>query len=202
MAEALESTHKTALVLRNKVVIVGDPTVGKSALTQMFHTGGSVFPKNYVMTTYVDFAVKAVSIPDTSAQVELYLFDLAGQSIFNVNDQAVPHWETANSLVLVFDVGSRDSFQSCAKWMAEIKAARAGSRPLPGVLVANKVDFRDTGRAEVSAPEAMEFARRHGLEYFETSAATGKDVDAPFNFLVNAFYRKYEERVKRLSGEA
>lgn len=86
----------------------------------MFHTGGSVFPKNYVMvrfqpctgaplqtpsrpcparpdamralqTTYVDFAVKAVSIPETSAQVELYLFDLAGQSIFNVNDQAAPH---------------------------------------------------------------------------------------------------------------
>ena len=47
---SMASTHKTLTVLRCKVVIVGDAKVGKSALAQMFHSGGHNFPKNYIMT--------------------------------------------------------------------------------------------------------------------------------------------------------
>jgi GTPase SAR1 family protein len=54
----VSSSHVPRLVLRCKVSIVGDPGVGKSALSQMMHSGGHMFPKNYVMTTGVDFAVK------------------------------------------------------------------------------------------------------------------------------------------------
>lgn len=39
-----------------------------------------------------------------------------------------------------------------------------------GVLVANKVDLRDTGREAVSAEEGKRFAESLGLEYVETSA--------------------------------
>ena len=57
--KSMETTHKPLLVLRCKVVVVGDSTVGKSALVQMFHSGGSTYPRNYVMTTWVDFSVSA-----------------------------------------------------------------------------------------------------------------------------------------------
>ena len=101
--KSMETTHRTILMLRCKVVVVGDATVGKSALISMFHSGGACararraretvwkprsaagtsYPKQYVMTSWVDFRVKQVNIPDTSTAVELYLFDCAGQSIFN-----------------------------------------------------------------------------------------------------------------------
>ena len=49
----------------------------------MFHSGGTTYPRNYVMTSWVDFCVKLVKIPNTNARVEMYIMDCAGQSIFN-----------------------------------------------------------------------------------------------------------------------
>lgn len=48
--------------------------------------------------------------------------------------------------------------------------AAACSRLPAGVLVANKVDLRDTGREAVSAEEGRRFAESLGLDYVETSA--------------------------------
>ena len=39
--KSMETTHRTILMLRCKVVVVGDATVGKSALISMFHSGGA-----------------------------------------------------------------------------------------------------------------------------------------------------------------
>lgn len=46
---SMESRHRPLLMLRTKVVMVGDATVGKSALAQVWHSNGHAFPKNYVM---------------------------------------------------------------------------------------------------------------------------------------------------------
>ena len=80
---SMKSNHVPLVVLRCKLVIVGDATVGKTALSQVFHSGGPTFPKNYMMTVGAEFMSKQVPIPDTNAVVELYIFDCAGQSIFN-----------------------------------------------------------------------------------------------------------------------
>ena len=45
----MESSHRQLTILRCKVVLVGDACVGKSALTQVFHSGGGTYPKNYLM---------------------------------------------------------------------------------------------------------------------------------------------------------
>jgi len=37
------------LILRTKCVLLGNPAVGKSAITQLFHSDGSQFSKNYSM---------------------------------------------------------------------------------------------------------------------------------------------------------
>jgi GTPase SAR1 family protein len=49
----IETTHKPIVILRCKVVVVGDACVGKTALTQVFNTGGSSYPKNYIMVNIV-----------------------------------------------------------------------------------------------------------------------------------------------------
>lgn len=47
--KSMESNHKPLLILRCKCVVVGDACVGKTAITQVFNSGGSTYPKNYVM---------------------------------------------------------------------------------------------------------------------------------------------------------
>lgn len=46
---SMESEHKQLTVLRCKCVVVGDACTGKTALTQVFNSGGNTYPKNYVM---------------------------------------------------------------------------------------------------------------------------------------------------------
>ncbi|GMH50103.1 hypothetical protein TrRE_jg4693, partial [Triparma retinervis] len=189
----METSHVPRLVLRSKVAIVGDQTVGKSALTQMFHSGGHMYPKNYIMTTSVDFCVKEVHIPETNASVELYLFDCAGQSIFNQREMNTKHFENTAFVMVVYDVSSRESFQSVQTWLNKVRSSRpsTGGGPLPGVLVANKIDLREGGinaRAVVDSQEGLNLAQQMGLEYFETSAMTGRDVDRPFNYMASQFH--------------
>mmetsp|Transcript_40150 Transcript_40150/g.71465 ORF Transcript_40150/g.71465 Transcript_40150/m.71465 type:complete len:225 (-) Transcript_40150:189-863(-) len=196
---SMETTHKPLLMLRCKVVVVGDACVGKSALTQMFHSGGHTYPKNYIMTIGVDFCVKQVNIPESNAAVELYLFDCAGQSIFNQREVNTKMWENTAYVVVMYDVSNRESFRSCAKWLQGVRGARA-STPIPGVLIANKADLREGGinsRADVTREEGEQFARDAGLAYFETSAAQGIQVDAPFEHIAKEYYSKYEETVSR-----
>ena len=85
---------------------MGDPAVGKSALTHMFHSGGQSFPKNYVMTIGCDFCVKMVNIDEKQTQgqsvgVELYFFDTAGQSVFNQRQLAQKYWENCSTVMAV-----------------------------------------------------------------------------------------------------
>lgn len=56
------------------------------------------------------------------------------------------YYENAAFVCLVFDVSNRDSFESCGRWLQGVRAALpAASAPLPGVLIANKVDLREGG---------------------------------------------------------
>jgi hypothetical protein len=61
---SLEVTHKTTVILRCKVIILGDACVGKSALTQVFESGGSTYPKNYLMVGDLCHIVADVLISD------------------------------------------------------------------------------------------------------------------------------------------
>jgi GTPase SAR1 family protein len=83
--------------LRRKIVVIGDPAVGKSALVHMFASSGTRFPKQYNMTCGVELAHKItlVSPPaaESEANVELYMFDSGGQDIFD--EMLPPFWEGA-----------------------------------------------------------------------------------------------------------
>lgn len=47
-----ETSHKTILMLRAKIVVVGDACVGKTAVVQMLKSGGHDYPKNYIMVSF------------------------------------------------------------------------------------------------------------------------------------------------------
>lgn len=60
----LEVTHKPLVILRCKVVLIGDACVGKSALVQVFESGGANYPKNYLMVSYFfDFFLFFIFFP-------------------------------------------------------------------------------------------------------------------------------------------
>ncbi|KAK3091502.1 hypothetical protein FSP39_020289 [Pinctada imbricata] len=170
---------------------VGDSTVGKSSICQVFHSDNSHFSKNYTMTTGVELLVKLVNIPDSKDKVELYMFDSAGKEIFS--ELVQKFWEQPSVVMVVYDVTSEVSFSSCAKWLERVRCQKPETK-LPGVVVANKTDLDE--RRIISPKAGMEFAESNGLKYFECSAKEMQNVDAAFYYLANEFYKLYQEKVE------
>jgi len=184
------------LVLRCKVVLLGDNTVGKTSLAQVFTQGGMQhFSKNYNMTVGMELSQKAVHIPDTNVKVEMYIVDCAGFSGLS-QDLLKPHWESANAAMLVYDVSDPNTFHNLTNWFDEVVRSGRQEQGLTGLVVANKTDLADRPNS-VPAEMGMELSKRLGFEFFEVCASQG-NVDEPFNFLGQVFNSKYEERLSEL----
>lgn len=101
-------------ILRSRVIVAGEPTVGK---TQLVHqaTKGS-FNHNYMMTQGCEYNVKEIKLDDRGAYnfVELHLIDIAGQNIFK--EITFDLMCKANQVMLVYDVTNPDSFQLLRTW--------------------------------------------------------------------------------------
>merc|ERR1719446_294483 len=177
------SSGLATVTSRPKILVMGDPAVGKSALTQMFHSNGQRFPKAYNMTCGVDFCAKAVKIPDTEEAVELHIFDTAGQDVFA--EMMPEYWQDAKGVVLVYDVTRVHTFEACGIWYQRLLEA-TGASSLPGVVVANKIDLRE--RLVVNRSSGQQMAQSLNMPYFETSALDAHECDAPFVALAKALH--------------
>mmetsp|Transcript_108418 Transcript_108418/g.288562 ORF Transcript_108418/g.288562 Transcript_108418/m.288562 type:complete len:209 (-) Transcript_108418:62-688(-) len=186
---------KPSLVLRCKIVLLGDSAVGKTSLAQVFEGGVQNFPKNYSMTIGIEFVVKRVNIPDTNVVVEMYIVDCGGSAI--CQDLLKPHWENANAVMFVYDVSNPDSFKNLGTWYDQLKKLRMESA-ITGVVIAGKTDLSDRTGA-VTTQQGQQFSSERGLEFFEACATKGV-VDAPFHFLAEVFHQKYTDRKAELEN--
>ncbi len=145
-SRTLLATHEPQVLLRSKVVIVGDEAVGKTSLVQSFVQGVGNCPKQYMMTLGVEFSVKEVIIT-ANAAVDLFLYTTGGQSIANQRAEVMTSslWANAQYIVCVYDIGSRQSFQNCTRWIQHVRGSnsKTPTEKLPCLLVGNKLDLRN-----------------------------------------------------------
>lgn len=75
-----------------------------------------------LQTSGVEVVVAPVTIPDTTVSVELFLLDTAGSDLYK--EQISQYWNGVYYAILVFDVSSMESFESCKAWFELLKSAR------------------------------------------------------------------------------
>ncbi|XP_022203541.2 intraflagellar transport protein 27 homolog isoform X1 [Nilaparvata lugens] len=165
---------------RTKIVILGDSAVGKTALTQMFVSDGTNFPKNYNMTISVDVHQKQIIIPSTDHAVEFLIFDSSGSDYFR---EALPKcWTESSLLAIVYDVTQQESFESVPDWLdtalSSQWASSSSHRPLAQALIANKIDL--TARRFVTEEIGRKMADKYDFQYFETSAKENQGIEDVF----------------------
>ena len=179
-------------ILRSRVIVAGEPTVGKTQIIHQFVTQN--FNHNYMMTQGCEYTVKDVPIEGKSyTSVELHIIDIAGQNIFK--EITLDLLCKANQVILVYDVTNPDSFQLLRQWYESIKQENQG-RNLTGVVIANKVDLEQ--KAVVAPEDGQALAQAIGFEFFEVSALQSRGLEEPFKALTQQFYHKYEEKVSTL----
>ncbi|MHA1543190.1 MAG: Rab family GTPase, partial [Candidatus Hodarchaeales archaeon] len=85
----------------------------------------------------------------------------------------------AHAAFLIFDKTRRESFTNIKKWIEDID--RRNPQGIPKILIGNKSDL--SFDLEVTDEEIQEYSERLGLEYIETSAKTGENVDLAFKYI-------------------
>ena len=160
--------------------MVGDPRVGKTSTILRFTD--QAFRGTYIPTMGVNLSEKQIQFEDDS--IEFILWDIAGQSKFQTTRKHF--YRGAHGLLLVFDLTRPETFKSVGKWQLDIR--RHLDMEIPGLIMANKNDLVDQRR--VSIEEISKLADELGLEYFETSALTGENIDGAFYRLGDLILKK------------
>lgn len=179
-----------------KIVLVGDPGVGKTNLLAYFQadaaaqrTGpdgaAATFKKARKPTVGVEFATAIVNHPN-GARIKAQIWDTAGQERYRAITSS--HYRRAAGALLVYDVSDKKSFENAKNsWLVELQdtADDEGTLKQCTMLVGNKTDLTPV------VNEAEHNASVKGLSLSlaaRTSAKTGEGVNRAFERLVVAVY--------------
>lgn len=128
--------------------------------------------------------------------MRLQLWDTAGQERFR--SLTSNFFGRADGFVLCYDVVNRPSFDHVIGWMRDIKTRAPPDCDI--VLCGNKCDLEGDRVVETSEGQAL--AEEYGVAFFETSALTGKNVEAMFLALAGTIKRKRIDELKANGGAA
>ncbi|MFX1490617.1 MAG: Rab family GTPase, partial [Promethearchaeota archaeon] len=156
-----------------KIVVCGDPGVGKTSTILRFTE--NAFLRTYVATLGVSISEKVIKV--NNDLINLILWDIAGQSKFEIMRRHF--YKGAEAVILIFDLTNRRSFDSISNWFRDIqKNIIPYQEKFFGFILGNKEDLK--AERKVSLEEARQVAESLHLEYLETSAKTGKNVEESF----------------------
>ncbi|XP_056113539.1 EF-hand calcium-binding domain-containing protein 4B-like [Rhinichthys klamathensis goyatoka] len=167
-----------------KVILVGNSSVGKTALLRRFCDGQ--FHSATSATVGIDYSVRTLNLGD--CHVALQLWDTAGQERYrSITKQ---FFRKADGVVVIYDITMEDSFRSVRPWLTSIQEAVGD--PIPVMLLGNKSDQENV--REVQTKEADMLAEETNLMFYECSAYTGANVLEAMIHLARVL-REQEDRV-------
>jgi len=179
-----------------RIILVGDSTVGKSALLKRFTEGS--FAETSDPTVGVDFFARVIeidsNIPDFT-RCRLQIWDTAGQERFR--SIARSYYRNAVGALIVYDITSRRSFENAETWLKDARLHAENGIAI--ALAGQKSDLE--GRREVSQEEAEKWARDNDLPFLETSAKNDFHVEKIFSKLaVDIYKRLHDGRLNSCEG--
>ncbi|NVM54453.1 MAG: GTP-binding protein [Candidatus Helarchaeota archaeon] len=171
-----------------KVVVIGEPTVGKTSL--MLKYTEKKFNELYIPTVGVQVSVKQIPAKlETKKEkvfVDLNIWDIAGHEKFQHIRKIF--YEGANAFLLLYDITNEATFEGCTYWVKDLRNIIGNQY---GILIGNK---QDLGKERViSEGKGEQKAVSLGLDFIETSAKTGANIENVFETLTQKLLTLYAE---------
>uniref|UniRef100_A0AAY5K9X9 small monomeric GTPase n=1 Tax=Esox lucius TaxID=8010 RepID=A0AAY5K9X9_ESOLU len=203
--ERMEHTSASASNLYEGHIDGNDWDSGVGKTTFLYRYTDNKFNRKFTTTVGIDFREKRVMYLGTGSdgttektfKVHLQLWDTAGQERFRSLTTAF--FRDAMGFLLMFDLTNQQSFLNVRNWMSQLQANAYCESP-DIVLVGTKADLKDL--RDVQGKQARDLADRYGIPYFETSSATGAQVDRAVTTLLDLVMRRMEQSTAGPVSEA
>ena len=163
---------------QSKLIVVGDPSVGKTSLIRRFVD--NKFAESYVSTIGVDISRKNI-ILDKDCSVGLALWDIAGQSQ-NMAPYRRRFYQGANLALIIFDITRSKTFNNILGWLEDINQIL--EKEIPLILIGNKNDLENH---TVTEDQVAAMAAELNCPYLLTSAKSGSNVEEAFRYCAYKF---------------
>ncbi|MHA1899378.1 MAG: hypothetical protein DRO88_10930 [Promethearchaeia archaeon] len=161
--------------LRFKLVVMGDPNVGKTTLINRFVT--NQFHSEYKPTLGISITNQEYYLQGFEDKIlNFMIWDLAGQKFFQRVRKA--YYRGANAVFIVYDTTNRESFESVEGWSKDIKEVLP---EVPIIILGNKIDLKESRK--VSNKEGSALALKLKCSFLESSAKSGENVRDAFNMI-------------------
>ncbi len=164
-----------------KIVIIGDPAVGKTSIRRKYM--GETTLKEYIYTIGADFCTKKLKI-SKNLSVQYQIFDLAGQQKFD--KVRASFYSGVQAAILVYDITDNNTLRNIPKWIRETKKNNDGTLKT-FVLVGNKIDLKDQKKSNDvllhKIQQELSKEMGHSILHITTSALTGENIDSLFKKL-------------------
>ena len=162
-----------------KVVVIGESDVGKTSLMMRYtanrfteNTSNTIGVDHFTMIKYID-----------TSKVKISFWDTAGQERFRTMANA--YYRNAHGIIVVYDIGDRESFTNLSYWLREAK--KNSDSDVIIAILGNKCDLEED-EWQVSTKEAKEMADKEGYIFGEVSAKLEEDnkVDSVFGEFIRS----------------
>ena len=186
-------------IVNVKISLLGNGGVGKTSIKRVFT--GQPMQRNYSATIGSEFVIKDYNYKTTygeTARLRYLIYDLAGQPRFtSVRRNYIMG---SNAGIFVYDVSNRTSLDTLTNWLMEFKSVIRQNVPL--VLVANKIDLRESNSASfITTEEGLQvaeklkemtgFGARNKFHFTEVSALQNINIDEIFHYIAENIYQDY-----------
>ncbi|MFW9993182.1 MAG: Rab family GTPase [Candidatus Odinarchaeota archaeon] len=157
-----------------KILLLGDPSVGKTSLLRKFVYGS--FTSDYTATLGVDFLTKVIN--NDNVTVNLAIWDVAGEAKFSSFKSM--YYTGASGALLIFDLTRKTTLDNLSTWYADVKKYSPGAVT---TVIGNKADLQN----QISNDTINEIIKAiiPSYRYFTTSAKTGENVEDVFFYLTD-----------------
>ena len=173
---AAEEAH--VVKMAKKVVVIGDPAVGKTSLIKRFVK--DEFDDRYLNTIGAKVMKKSVGVnrPDTGEIVDLkmILWDIAGQETFRTVKKA--YYRGASVAIVVCDITRKETMENMHRWIENLFDV---SDVIPLALIVNKIDLES--QSQFSEEDVINEYAPYGSVVYSTSAKTGENIEMVFHEL-------------------
>lgn len=156
-----------------KLLILGESLVGKTCMLVRYTN--NEFNINTLATAGIDYKIKNIELE--GKRLKLYIYDTAGQERFRTITRNF--YKGAQGIILTYDITDEKTFHKINHWSNEIR--QHAQKNVSLILVGNKADKQ--GR-QVTFEQGQNLANELKVDYIETSALEGKNINLMFEMLV------------------